>query len=228
MTNNKIYIPSKGADSWMNFLVHPEKQWETGYSAKALAYCWEAQDGFPKEFNEVLISSGLELKILLAIPEYKVNLDSDKAPSQNDLFVLSSHANRLAVIMVEGKVSEPFGKLIEDWNDSKGKHHRFEFLAKELEINNKISELGHLRYQFFHRTVSSILVAKQFHASKAMMIVHSFSKLDKGFDDYLKFVRLVNPKIVPKANEVHMCKTLSSGIGVYIGWIKGDEKFLSK
>jgi hypothetical protein len=85
--NDKIYVPTKGPDSWREFLAQPEMQWETGYSAKTMAHCWEDKTGFPSEFNKVLIDSGLDLDLLLAIPEYKVYLDTKKAPSQNDLFV---------------------------------------------------------------------------------------------------------------------------------------------
>lgn len=226
--NDKIYIPSKGPDSWRDFLAQPDKQWETGFSAKTMAHCWEDQNGFPKGFNKVLIDSGLDLDILLAIPEYKVFLDNNKTPSQNDLFVLSRDSNGLAVIMIEGKVSEPFDKLIKDWNNSDGKLCRFEFLADKLEINNSIVDLGDLRYQLFHRTVSSILVAEQFKASKAIMIVHSFSQSNEWFNDYLEFVKLINPKINPIVDEINKCKTLSSGIDLYIGWIKGDERYLKK
>ena len=58
------------------------------------------------------------------------------------------------------------------------------------------------------------------------MIVHSFSQLNEWFNDYLGFVRLLNPSINSKIDEINKCKTLSSGIDLYIGWIKGDDKYL--
>jgi len=226
--NDKIYLPSKGPDSWREYLADPYNHWETGFSAKTLAYCWEDKNGFPKEFQKPLADSGLDLDILLAIPEYKVYLDNRIAPSQNDLFILTRDSSGLAVIMIEGKILEPFDKLIKDWNDSIGKQNRFEFLTNNLEINNKISDSSDLRYQLFHRTVSSILIAKKFTAKKAIMLVHSFSQTNKWFDDYVGFIKLINSDINPKINEIHKCKTLSSGIDLYIGWIKGDEKYLRK
>lgn len=226
--NDKIYVPTKGPDSWREFLAKPETQWETGYSAKTMAYCWEDKNGFPSGFHKVLIDSELDLEVLLAIPEYKVYLDTNKAPSQNDLFVLSRDLNGLAVIMIEGKVSEPFDKLIKDWHDSGSKLSRFEYLAEKLEIKNDISDSNDLRYQLFHRTVSSILVAEQFTAKKAIMIVHSFSQSNEWFNDYVGFVKLLSPDTNPKINEIFKCKTLSSGIDLYLGWVKGDEKYLKK
>ena len=41
-TMSTFYIPSAGPDSWAAFLASPEKQFVTGYSARTMAYCWEA------------------------------------------------------------------------------------------------------------------------------------------------------------------------------------------
>lgn len=220
--NNKVYVPSKGIDSWRDLLADPVKQWKKGYSAKSLAEAWEAQSGFPISFIETLKSAGLDLELLLAIPEHKVYLDTKKAPSQNDLFTLSKDKEGLVSMTVEGKVSEPFGMLLKDWNDdSESRTSRLKFLIDKLELGLPISSIGDFRYQLFHRTVSSILEAERFTAKKAVMIVHSFSDTNKWFDDYSDFVKLINPSITPKLNTIYHCKTLSSGIDLYVGWIKG-------
>lgn len=230
---NKIYIPTKDVDSWKELLANPEKQWETGFSAKAIAYCWESnKNNFPTEIDESLKNSGLNLDVLFAIPEYKVTLDNGKAPSQNDLFILSKNKdlNELVVIMVEGKVNEPFDNPIEKWylDESNGKKNRFEFLAEKLEIDESISKYNKLRYQLFHRTVSAILTAEKFCAKKAVMIIHSFSPKNKWHNDYLEFVKMLNPNpnISEEVGTIERCKTLKSGIELYIGWIKGNEKYL--
>ena len=189
--NKNIFTPSKGPDSWKDFLADPEKQWVTGFSAKTLAYSWEDKNGFPKHFDKVLNKNGLDLDLLLAIPEYKVYLDTNSAPSQNDLFVLSRFSDGLAVMMIEGKVSESFDKMIKDWKNGDGKFHRFEFLKDKLEIDKKTEDINDYRYQLFHRTVSAILTAEQFTAKKAIMIVHSFSQSDKWFNDYFDLVKLI-------------------------------------
>ena len=231
--DNKIYLPSKGVDSWKKFLANPDVQWRPGFSAQTIAQCWEDQkNGFPKEFNKPLKDIGLDLDILLAIPEYKVCLNNKLAPSQNDLFLLSKdrNSNGLVVLMLEGKVSESFDKSIKTWykNESDGKKSRFKFLAENLEINNNISDYTFLKYQLFHRTVSAILTAEQFCSKKAIMIVHSFSQINKWFEDYKEFVKILNPDINPIVGEIYNCKTLCSGIDLYIGWIKGDSKYLGE
>ena len=227
--NEKIFIQSKGPDSWKEFLAEPDKQWRTGYSAKSLAYCWEDKTGFPAEFKSAFDSAGLFLEMLFGIPEYKVFLDSKKAPSQNDLFVLCRDSEGSAVLMIEGKVSESFDKQISEWKTNDlSRRKRLDFLIDKLEIDKAISDLDRYRYQLFHRTVSSILTAEEFKAKKALMIVHSFSKTNEWFCDYSDFVKLINPAINPQLNEIYHCKTLISDIDLYIGWIKGDVKFLEK
>lgn len=225
--SNKVYLPSNGPEAWKDYLASDE-HWATGKSAKSLAYCWEEANGFPKEFDEVLLAAGLQFEILLAVPEYKVYLDTKRAPSQNDIFILVRDSEGLVVIMIEGKVSESFTDLIEKWNGSRGKVHRFDFLANKLEINSNIKQYHGLYYQLFHRTVSPILMAEQFHAKKAIMIVHSFSQTNQRFQDYVGFINRLNPDIVPEVNVINKCKTLSSGIELYTGWIKGDAKYLTR
>ncbi|MCD6355219.1 MAG: hypothetical protein J7L95_06695 [Prolixibacteraceae bacterium] len=110
--SNNLYIETKGAISWKDFLAEPDKQWKTGYSAKSLAYSWESEKGFPMTIQKSFKKSKLDLEMLLGIPEYKVFLDTKKAPSQNDLFVLAKDKFGLATIMVEGKVLESFDRYI--------------------------------------------------------------------------------------------------------------------
>ncbi len=227
--NKNIYLETEGPDSWRELLTEPSKQWKTGYSAKCLAYSWEQTNGFPETVERVLKTANLDLKMLLGIPEYKVFLDNKKAPSQNDLFVLAKDNAGLVTIMVEGKVSESFDKQIKDWyNNSKSREQRIEFLLEKLELKRTIKDIENYRYQLFHRTVSAILEAERFGAKKAIMLVHSFSQSDEWFSDFSDFVKLLNPKIKrPEENEIYSCGVLSSGIELYIGWVKGDEKYLS-
>ena len=44
---SKIYIPADSPADWQRLLAEPEKHWKSGYSAKALAHCWDAADDFP-------------------------------------------------------------------------------------------------------------------------------------------------------------------------------------
>ena len=84
-----IYIPTTGVESWQALLADPIKHWRTGYSAKAMAYCWEEAQGFPPEVLSLFKGTDLEaLELLLCIPEHKVPLPGGLTQSQNDAFVL--------------------------------------------------------------------------------------------------------------------------------------------
>jgi hypothetical protein len=219
--NKKIYIPTKNAEDWRQFLAEPEKHWKDGYSAKSLAKCWEnAENDFPNEIKEMFAENHLKLEMLLAIPEYQVCLDTKKFPSQNDIFVLAKDKSGLVVIMIEGKVDEPFDKIISEWYDSDGKKERFDFLANKLEILEDIALYNDFRYQLFHRTVSAILTAEKFCARKAIMLVQSFSKTNKWFEDYAQFVKMLNANIQPQIGKIDECKTLKSDIDLFVGWVK--------
>jgi len=78
--------------------------------------------GFPEDVRKVFKKCGLELfrdiQLLLAIPEYKVPFPGGQRASQNDIFVLATGNDQLVSIMVEGKVSEPFGQTIGEWREN--------------------------------------------------------------------------------------------------------------
>jgi hypothetical protein len=112
-----IYTPSAGTKSWHAFLADPGKQWKTGYSAKALAYCWEEASGFPDEiqaiFNNYSADSSFnDIVPALIISEHKVPLPGGSTQSKNDAFVLARTPKGLVSITIEGKVSEPFGETL--------------------------------------------------------------------------------------------------------------------
>ncbi|GHT45627.1 hypothetical protein FACS189454_05420 [Planctomycetales bacterium] len=161
-TSKKIYVPTQGADSWKCLLAEPDKHWKTGFSARLLAHCWEdAKGGFPKSVNTALSAAGQTQELLLAIPEFKVNLPPYGAASQSDIFVLSRDDAGLTVMMVEGKVNESFDKKVGDWNDGDGKERRLLFLLTKLGLKDE--SVDAIRYQLLHRTVSALLTAEQFH-----------------------------------------------------------------
>lgn len=234
--SKKILMPSEGPESWKKLLADPDKQWRTKFSAKTLAHCWEDFENLPSEFEDSLSALGenfTNMEKLFAIPEYQVYLDTKKAPSQNDIFVLTKGQDGLYVLMIEGKVSEPFDKTIDEWlsDNSAGKQRRLDFLTSHLNIKNT-DQLGSLRYQLFHRTVSAILTAEKYYAKGAMMIVHSFSQDNEWFDDYQQFVRHVSKEhginLNPQINKIARDNILPNGIELFFGWLKGDEKYLKK
>lgn len=225
----KFIRPIKDLEGWRQLLAGPDKQWRTGYSAKALAYCWwEARD-FPLEIKEVFQKSRVlifqDIRMLMAFPEHKVPLPGGRRASQSDLFVLAVGNGQLVCIMVEGKVSEPFGDSIGDWKaHSKGsRQRRLSYLCRLLGLN--IATVDHIRYQLLHRTASALIEAGKFTAPNALMLVHSFSTENAWFNDYQRFLALFG--VTTEPNSLSFARSIH-GVKLYFGWVKGDSRYLDR
>jgi hypothetical protein len=57
----KIFVPAKSPEDWNLLLAEPNKHWKNGYSAKALAYCWQEANDFPKSVKTVFNKSGINI-----------------------------------------------------------------------------------------------------------------------------------------------------------------------
>ena len=158
-----IFIPTSGPESWKTLLADPELHWRKGYSARSLAQCWEAADGLPEEISALVRSReefGTSLpELLVAFPEWKVPLPGGTRESQNDVFALVRAGGQTLAIAVEGKVSEPFGPIVEKWISERtpGKETRLNYLCELLGISS--DKTLKLRYQLLHRTASAIIEA---------------------------------------------------------------------
>ncbi len=229
--SKRLYVPSRGPDDWQRLLADPIKQWKVGYSARTLAQCWEAADGWPPEVAAVLRSSPepalTAIELLLAIPEFPVRLPQRGKASQTDLFVLGKAADgHLVTMVVEGKVNERFDKSVDKWNTpaTLGKMSRLQSLTRLLGLSAELPPT--IRYQLLHRAASALLLAARFNTRYALMLIHSFSPTRKWFEDYQSFVRLFN------AQEARLDQLLwlgeLNGIGLYAGWVSGDPGISSE
>ncbi len=224
---SRVYVPISCVEQWAQLLAEPKKQWRVGFSARTLAYAWQEAAGFPDEVQAVLSRSpsfeGIEL--LLAIPEHQVSLPGGSRPSQDDIWILARAGSQLVSLAVEGKVSEPFGPTIEEWLDdpSCGKKTRLAHLCSELGL--EASPPGHIRYQLLHRAASAVIEARRFLASHAVMLVHSFSPLDEGFQDYTDFTALFGATASP--DEVVSARP-GDGVSLHFAWVRGDAQYGSK
>jgi hypothetical protein len=216
-------------EDWKPLLAEPEKHWRTGYSAKALAYCWQESRDFPPEVRRVFRRSGIDvfqdIEMLVAFPEYKVSLPGGRRASQNDIFILAKGAGQLVSITVEGKVSEPFGDTIAEWKAQagRGKETRLKHLCNLLGLDP--ASVNHLRYQLLHRTASALIEAEKFNAPNALMLVHSFSSEDEWFDDYQRFLTMFGA--IGRPNSVVLAKNIH-GVNLYLGWVRGNKRYLAK
>jgi len=228
--DKRVYTPTASPADWRALLADPEKHWRAGYSAMATARSWDGNaPGFPREVRDALNGAHVpaldDLELLLAIPEHKTPLPGGRRPSQTDVFVLARNDKGLVAIAVEGKVDESFGptlgqKLVAA---SPGVLERVAFLKEKLQLPETVSST--IRYQLMHRTVSALLIADEFHASTAVMLVHSFSQTDNHFNDYCSFLELFGK--AGKVNEVTSVGAFG-GTELFLGWVRGDEQYLSE
>jgi len=219
-----IFVPTQSAEDWKRLLAR-ESHWKEGYSAMALARCWEEykERGGPPEINRALHS----LPFLLAIPEFKVDLPPKGGrPSQTDLFVLAYESEGLVAISVEGKVDEPFGPTLDERraDPSAGVKERIDYLLRLFKLQD--STPGTVRYQLLHRCAAAIRAARDFQAYRAVMLVHSFSQATphgRWFEDFAAFGKLFGATMKPE--EVQPIGTFE-GIELDIGWCKGEARFI--
>lgn len=219
----QVCVPTHNADDWKRFLAR-ESHWKAGYSAMALAQCWEAYKsrGCPPEVAR-LISP---VSVFLAIPEFKVYLPPvDGRPSHTDLLALGWESDGLVAISVEGKVKETFGPTLDERraDQSPGLEKRIAHICELLTLPLNIP--GTIRYQLLHRTAAAIHAAAQFHAYRAVMLVHSFSQSDMWFEDFRAFGRLLGCDL--QRDRLSAAGTFQ-GVELSLGWCRGEERFLSR
>lgn len=234
----RILVPTKGFESWKQFLKGADKHFVEGYSAMSAALAWEAAknrpSGFPVSVENVISEERFTrqgIKLLLAQPERKTPLVGGGYPSHTDLFCLARNGlGELLSIAIEAKVDEPFGDYVADWiaageSNSDGganRRARLNFLCEVLGLDMEVAQL--LRYQLLHRTVAPIIEAKEFNCQHAVMLVHSFSqqKPQTSFDDFKEFVGALLPGVEIEPNKVYGLTCEHAGIEVWIGWVQDD------
>lgn len=241
----RIFIPTQNPSDWEPFLANPA-HWKKGCSAMATAASWEAANGeMPKEIVGFLNNSGLEalagLELLAALPEWKVSFKPEGGtPSRTDVMAFTRNKNGLVVIAVEAKVKEPFNEKLPQ------RTARIKELLKVLQLEDlmkhlpdalqlekltegplKIKEIKKLikPYQLFHRTASAIKTARDFHASTAIMLVHSFSETKNHYAKFKSFCDVMGGKEVVSNYDLFVVPRFN-GPKLYLGWCQGDSNFL--
>lgn len=189
----------------------------------SMAYSWEATPAaLPSEITKSLTAGGdprlQALKLLAAMPEYQVSLSGGQTSSQTDVLALATNEHGLVVLAVEGKVDEPFGPTLGEKRAeaSAGQNERLAFLHKVLGLDKPLPD--QIRYQLLHRTASAILVAEDFHAATAVMMVHSFSPQSQWFDNYSSFCEELGAQAI-KGHTVVPPGHASPAL--YLGWCSG-------
>ena len=225
----RIFVPTVSGSDWQRLLGKPKLHWKSGRSAMSAAACWEeSEPQLPREISDVLEASGdkslTSLEMLVAIPEWEVELPGGDRPSQTDVLAIARNELGLVVLGVEAKVDEPFGPTLGEKkvNASDGQLDRISYLERELGCASSLD--NSIRYQLLHRTVSAILTARSFHAGVAVMLVHSFSPDSRWREDFEAFAAAIGGnRVTDDLFEIE----LSESPRLIIGWCKGAEEFLS-
>lgn len=221
---NKIFIPSRSAADWKSLLAQPDRHWKPGFSAMSLAQCWEDAGGaLPSEVSALLATGRHpaleEPELLLAIPEYPVDLPGGERPTQTDVFALVRGRVGLAALAVEGKVNEEFGPTVEA-KQREGAAHRLAYLHDLLRILPSCS--ARLRYQLLHRTAAAILLARRFFAPVAVLVVHSSSADHRWYSDFEAFAAALG---VQTTRGSLAAVGVRGEVQLFIGWASGQQRF---
>jgi len=220
----RFLVPTDGPAGWQRLLADPEMHWVTGRSARTMAYAWEDSGGWPVEVAAALatVPALRNLEPVYGFPEFKVPLPGGSRSSQTDLMVFATNGPQTATIAIEGKVDETFGDLVSVWlakDPSPGKETRLDYLCDLLGIPR--DAVHGIRYQLIHRTASARIEADRNGSSVAALLVHSWGAEDDGFSDYEAFAAALGV-------EVGIGRLGYSASGdVWLGWIKGNPKYLA-
>lgn len=225
----RILVPANSGSDWQCLLGRRKLHWKSGYSAMTAAACWDASHPkLPSDISDLLNASGdkglASLELLMAVPEWEVELPGGDRPSQTDILAIARNELGLVILGVEAKVDEPFGPTLgqKKANASAGQIERIAYLESELGSRSALDDS--IRYQLLHRTVSVLLTARNFHASIAVMLVQSLSPTSRWRNDFDAFVELIGG--ISMSDDLFDIK-LDGCPRLLIGWCTGDGKYLS-
>lgn len=216
----RLYVPIREPEDVVRHLGKKEKHWKAGHSAHALAYVWHGRAGFPPKIDAALKSHTVfqSGKLIDGFFERQTDLGSPGRPSQTDLLAIISLNDGLAILAVEGKAGESFGKYVHKWRDgSDEKEERLKRLCRLLGLSSETA--APLRYQLLHRAASAILEAQRYKAKTAALLVHSFSDDKKGFEDFKAFLQALG---FDKQSVVgtFVGPVVRENVSLYAGWVQ--------
>jgi hypothetical protein len=194
-------------------------------STAILKEIWKEGEGLPGDVAGILTASGnpifAEPSILMAIAGYQVPIPPfERGDSRSDLFLLVRTERNLTTIMVEGIAEEDFGPRTCKWLTlgSEEKQELLDFMRNTLELPGDSVE--EVRYRLLYHTASAVAAAARFNARNALLLVHSFSDRDTGFNDYREFVSLFGIEAAPNTLSG---PRLTNGVDLYFTWIRGGS-----
>ena len=208
MTANKA--PSGGYAGWP---WQPCKNLRMSEEALATVYRWEAAKGLPPEICDIV---GADADLQYAVPGHKVSFhDGCRGKSRCDVFARVKTGHGIGGIGITSTKEKGFGEAIHKWREhTVDWQERLSTVCSALETRNPPPP--DMCYKPFHRLAATIYSADDHGADFAGMIVQSFSRRRKGYDDFEKFCDLLGTKLVPGKP----CrKKFKSGRRILLAWV---------
>ena len=222
----RIFIPTRSASDWQRLLAQPCLHWKRGASAMTTAAAWEAAGiCLPREIEMTLTATArpplTDLRLLLALPEWRVELPGGRTQSATDVLALCRNELGLCAIAVEAKVLEDFGPTVAEKRSgsSDGQAERLRYLHELLGVRHFA---GEIRYQLLHRTASALLTAREFHAATAVMMIHAFDTPADRRQDFDAFAAEMGA-VVAVPGVYHVPRMAAPSL--YLAWCDGDATF---
>ncbi len=220
-----------------------ERHWKQGRSAYELSTTWMKSGGIPPSVKSVLQQAPewRSIELLEGIFERETNLPGRGRPSQTDLLAIVRLERSNAILGVEGKVDEPFGRLVDDWlagtavreeaasastYEPTDKNRRFRLAGLCAALDVDPTAVGRLHYQLFHRTCVALFEAKRFGYPRAAMLVHSFAAKPTppakpaGFDEFSAFALAV--KMPVEGPNTISAPRPCDGVEMRLAWVSDN------
>ncbi len=203
--------------------------WREGRSAYEAVHSWFDANGVPPAVRVVIESDSAFRGAVLtrAIFEKQTKLDEFGRPSQTDVLAYLDAPNGPAILGVEAKVDESFGQLVGEWvaDGTPSKRSRLVGLARRLGL--EAHAIGSLRYQLLHRTVATVIEAKEAGAQDAALVVQSFSPaaVCAGFADFQVFADALKASVDQPGALSRPIEL--DGVRLRLGWVQNSIRGLS-
>lgn len=217
-----LHLPMKQPEDVIPHLGKGSLHWREGYSAQELAQHWWRFNAIPPDVREVLDTAepfnGAEL--IDAFFERDTQLGDNGRCSQTDLLaILALCEGGLAVMGVEAKVNEPFGRLIGEemipGPATSRKQERIRRLCRMLGLDADGRKVWDLRYQLLHRTAAALFEAERYRSNRAIMLVETFSREDAHWSDFAAFARALGGE----PEKQRLCEVAVPGeVSIWLGW----------
>lgn len=223
----KYYVPANKPEDWQPLLDKPDKQWKTGYSAKHLSGCWQEADDFPRCVQQVFEDSTEDvfrhIRLLVSLPDYKIPWPEGIQVLQDETFFLAKGNGQLVGITVEEKISESLGVTVNQWayELSVGENAKLRYFCQLLGIEP--SQIGDIPYQLILRAAPVIIFAREFGATKALILVHSFNDGSEGFEDHSNFCQSLSTKV--GVNSLVYARTIGN-VSLFLAWVRPTPEVL--